>query len=216
MNKRFLKTAALTSFLLFAVNAVNAQSQGAEKTSSYLTQEMSFLNMTSAQAEQIFQINLIAAGTVEKLDRESHAYNNTKAENLAAFATILKQRNLALQEILSPVQFELFLENKIARAAIFRTAVMVKMLDLSQDQVAPVLAINQTVVENVRTELDIYFSADRNRGKKKAQRKLRKALKNIDQVFDEVLSPVQTTIYHEKADFLRKVISEEYGTKDSF
>jgi hypothetical protein len=216
MNKRFLRTTALSLFMLFVVNTVNAQSHGAEKIGSYLTQEMSFLNMTPTQGEEVFQINLLAAGHVETLDRESHAQNNTQAENLAAFASILKQRNLALQEILSPIQFELFLENKIARAAIFRAVVMAKMLDLSQDQLAPVLDINQTVVENVRTELDTYFSTDSNRGRKKAQRKLRKALKKTDQAFDEVLSPLQKTIYHEKADILRNVISGEYGIKDSF
>lgn len=216
MNKRFLRTTALSLFMLFASNATNAQSQDAEKIGFYLTQEMSFLNMTSTQGELVFQINQIAAGDVEKLDRESHAQNNTQAENLAAFASILQQRNLALQEILSPIQFELFLENKIARTAIFRTVVMAKMLDLSQDQLAPVLDINQTVVGNVRTELDTYFSTDSNRGRKKAQRKLRKALKKTDQAFDEVLSPLQKTIYHEKADILRNVISGEYGIKDSF
>jgi len=216
MNKRFLRTTALSVFMLFASNATNAQSQDAEKIGFYLTQEMSFLNMTSTQGELVFQINQIAAGDVETLDRESHAQNNTQAENLAAFASILQQRNLALQEILSPIQFELFLENKIARTAIFRTVVMAKMLDLSQDQLAPVLDINQTVVGNVRTELDTYFSTDRNRGRKKAQRKLRKALKKTDQAFDEVLSPLQKTIYHEKADILRNVISGEYGIKDSF
>lgn len=216
MNKRFLRTTALSLFMLFASNATNAQSQDAEKIGFYLTQEMSFLNMTSTQGELVFQINLLAASHVETLDRESHAQNNTQAENLAAFVSILKQRNLALQEILSPIQFELFLENKIARTAIFRTVVMAKMLDLSQDQLAPVLDINQTVVGNVRTELDTYFSTDSNRGRKKAQRKLRKALKKTDQAFDEVLSPLQKTIYHEKADILRKVISGEYGIKDSF
>jgi|GEM_PF-940414 len=216
MNKRFLRTTALSLFMLFASNATNAQSQDAEKIGFYLTQEMSFLNMTSTQGELVFQINQIAAGDVEKLDRESHVQNNTQAENLAAFASILQQRNLALQEILSPIQFELFLENKIARVAIFRTFVMAKMLDLSQDQLAPVLDINQTVVGNVRTELDTYFSTDSNRGRKKAQRKLRKALKKTDQAFDEVLSPLQKTIYHEKADILRNVISGEYGIKDSF
>jgi len=216
MNKRFLRTTALSVFMLFASNATNAQSQDVEKIGFYLTQEMSFLNMTSTQGELVFQINLLAASLVETLDRESHAQNNTQAENLAAFVSILKQRNLALQEILSPIQFEFFLENKIARTAIFRTVVMAKMLDLSQDQLAPVLDINQTVVGNVRTELDTYFSTDSNRGRKKAQRKLRKALKKTDQAFDEVLSPLQKTIYHEKADILRNVISGEYGIKDSF
>jgi len=126
MNKRFLRTTALSLFMLFASNATNAQSQDAEKIGFYLTQEMSFLNMTSTQGELVFQINQIAAGDVETLDRESHAQNNTQAENLAAFASILQQRNLALQEILSPIQFELFLENKIARTAIFRTVVMAR------------------------------------------------------------------------------------------
>ncbi|WP_418360106.1 hypothetical protein [Sphingobacterium detergens] len=32
----------------------------------------------------------------------------------------------------------------------------------------------------------------------------------------KVLSPQQTTIYHENVDLLRNVLREEYGTKDSF
>jgi hypothetical protein len=72
-----------------------------------------------------------------------------------------------------------------------------------------VFDINQIVVENVRTELDTFFSADSKRTKKKAKNKLNKALKKADQAFDEVLSPVQTTIYHEKVEFFRNIISEE-------
>lgn len=214
MNKKFLKTAALSLFVLLATNTVKAQSQDVEKLGTYITQEMSYLNMTPAQAEQVWQINLQAASAVDKLDQESLAQNTTQVENLEGFVSILKQRNLDLKDILSPAQFQLFQENKLARAATFRTIVMAKKLDLTQDQLDPVFDINQQVVENVRKDLDAYFTADNKRAKKKAKSKLSKALKKTDQAFDTVLSPQQITIYHENADFLRNVIREEYGTKD--
>lgn len=211
MNKFIVRIGVLSLFALLEVNAAHAQSQEAEKVGLYITQEMSFLNMTATQAEQVYQINLQAANAVENLRQNSNA-----AENMESFTDILKHRNLAVQEILSPVQFQLFKENKIIRAATFRTIVMAKMLDLSQDQLDPIFEINQTVVKNVRKDLDSYFSTDNNRGKKNAQRKLHKALKKTDKAFVKVLSPQQTAIYHENVDLLRNVLREEYGTKDSF
>lgn len=214
MNKKILRIGVLSLFMLLASNTVNAQSQQVEKIGTYITQEMSFLNMTPLQAEQIYQINLQAAAAVENLDQKSFAQNSSQRENIESFAKILKERNVALQNILSPAQFQLFQENKIARAATFRTIVMARMLDLSNDQLTPIFNINQKVVENVRKDLDIYFSANNNRGKNNAQRKLHKALKKADKAFDQVLSPQQITTYHENADFLRSVLREEYGTKN--
>lgn len=216
MNKFIVRIGVLSLFALLETNAVHAQSQEAEKVGLYITQEMSFLNMTTTQAEQVYQINLQAANAVENLRQNSNVQQIGTAENIEGFTDILKQRNLAVQEILSPVQFQLFKENKIIRAATFRTIVMTKMLDLTQDQLDPIFEINQTVVKNVREDLDIYFSADNNRGKRNAKRKLHKALKKTDKAFDNVLSPQQTTIYHENVDLLRNVLREEYGTKDSF
>jgi len=213
MNKKILRIASISLFMLLASNTVNAQTQPVE-IGTYITQNMSFLNMTPLQAEQIYQINVQAAATVENLHQKSFAQNYSQKENFESFAKILKERNLALQEILSPVQFQLFQENKIARAATFRTMVMARMLDLSNDQLTPIFDINQKVVENVRKDLDIYFSANNNRGKNNAQRKLHKALKKADKAFEQILSPQQITIYHENADFLRSVLHEEYGTKN--
>ncbi|VXB83693.1 MULTISPECIES: hypothetical protein [Chryseobacterium] len=214
MNKKILRIASVSLFMLLASNSVNAQTQSVEKIGTYITQEMSFLNMTPLQAQQIYEINVQAAAAVENLDQKSLAQNSSQKENFESFAKILKERNLALQEILSPAQFQLFQENKIARAATFRTIIMARMLDLSNDQLTPVFNINQKVVENVRKDLDIYFSANNNRGKNNAQRKLHKALKKADKAFDQILSPQQITTYHENADFLRSVLREEYGTKN--
>lgn len=213
MNKKILRIASVSLFMLLASNTVNAQTQPVE-IGTYITQEMSFLNMTPLQAQQIYQINVKAAAAVENLDQKSFAQNSSQKENFESFAKILKERNLALQEILSPAQFQLFQENKIARAATFRTMIMARMLDLSNDQLTPIFNINQQVVENVRKDLDIYFSANNNRGKNNAQRKLHKALKKADKAFDQILSPQQITTYHENADFLRSVLREEYGTKN--
>ncbi|MCD0477507.1 hypothetical protein LPB90_03520 [Chryseobacterium sp. LC2016-29] len=213
MNKKILRIASVSLFMLLASNSVNAQTQPVE-IGTYITQEMSFLNMTPLQAQQIYQINVKAAAAVENLDQKSFAQNSSQKENFESFAKILKERNLALQEILSPAQFQLFQDNKIARAATFRTMVMACMLDLSNDQLTPIFNINQKVVENVRKDLDIYFSADNNRGKNNAQRKLHKALKKADKAFDQILSPQQITTYYENADFLRSVLREEYGTKN--
>lgn len=214
MNKKILRIGVLSLFMLLASNTVNAQSQQVEKIGTYITQEMSFLNMTPLQAEQIYQINVQAAAAVENLVQKSFAQNSSQKENFESFAKILKERNVALQNTLSPAQFQLFQENKIARAATFRTMVMANMLDLTNDQLTPVFNINQKVVENVRKDLDIYFSANNNRGKNNAQRKLHKALKKADKAFDQILSSQQITIYHENADFLRSVLREEYGTKN--
>lgn len=213
MNKKILRIASVSLFMLLASNSVNAQTQSVE-IGTYITQEMSFLNMTPLQAQQIYQINVQAATAVENLDQKSFAQNSSQKENFESFAKILKERNLALQEILSPAQFQLFQDNKIARAATFRTMVMARMLDLTNDQLTPIFNINQKVVENVRKDLDIYFSAGNNRGKNNAQRKLHKALKKADKAFDQILSPQQITTYHENADFLRGVLREEYGTKN--
>ena len=214
MNKKILRIASVSLFMLLASNSVIAQTQPVEIIGTYITQEMSFLNMTPLQAQQIYQINLQAAAAVENLDQKSFAQNSSQRENIKSFAKILKERNLALQNILSPAQFQLFQENKITRAATFKTMVMAHMLDLSNDQLTPVFNINQQVVENVRKDLDIYFSANNDRGKNNAQRKLHKALKKADKAFDQVLSPQQITTYHENADFLRSVLREEYGTKN--
>ena len=214
MNKKILRIASISLFLLFANNTVNAQTQPIEEIGTYITQNMSFLTMTPVQAEQIYQINLEAATAVENLDQKSFAQNSSQKENFESFAKILKERNLALQEILSPAQFQLLQENKIARAATFRTMVMARILDLSNDQLTPVFNINQKVVENVRKDLDAYFSSENNRGKNNAQRKLHKALKKADKAFDQVLNSQQITTYHENADFLRSVLREEYGTKN--
>lgn len=213
MNKKILRIASVSLFMLLASNTVNAQTQPVE-IGTYITQNMSFLNMTPLQAQHIYQINVQAATAVENLDQKSFAQNSSQKENFESFAKILKERNLALQEILSPAQFQLFQENKIARAATFRTIVMARMLDLSNDQLTPIFNINQKVVENVRKDLDIYFSANNNKGKNNAQRKLHKALKKADKAFEQILSPQQITTYHENADFLRSVLREEYGTKN--
>ena len=210
MSKKILRIGLLTLFMLLAGN-VNAQSQHAEKIGSYITQKMSFLNMTSSQATQVYQINYQAATALERLDKEMISQKSDQEEGIRNFVKILKNRNLALQEVLSPAQFKLFQENKIERAATFRTILMAQMLDLTEDQLPEVFKINQTVVQHVRKNLDAYFSSDKNRGQKKAMNKLHKAMKKTDKAFDKVLSPQQIDIYHENADFLRSILREEYG-----
>lgn len=214
MNKQFLKVGVFSLFMLFASNKVNAQSQQVQEVAGYITQQMSYLNMTPTQAQQVFQINLQAANAVEVLDEKSLTLNASQSENFEGLAKILHQRNVSLQEVLSPTQFQVFKENKIAKAATFRTILMANMLDLTQDQLQPVYNINQTVVESVRQNLDAYFTADKESSKNKAQRKLHKELKKSDKAFDKVLSPQQTILYHENADFLRTILREEYGAKN--
>lgn len=214
MNKQFLKVGVFSLFMLFASNKVNAQSQQVQEVAGYITQQMSYLNMTPTQAQQVFQINLQTANAVEVLDEKSLTLNASQSENFEGLAKILHQRNVSLQEVLSPTQFQVFKENKIAKAATFRTILMANMLDLTQDQLQPVYNINQTVVESVRQNLDAYFTADKESSKNKAQRKLHKELKKSDKAFDKVLSPQQTILYHENADFLRTILREEYGAKN--
>lgn len=214
MTRKFLGIGLLSLFLMFASNKVEAQSPDAEKMGVYLTQEMSFLNMTPLQAEQVNQINIQAVNALGKLDEKSIALNSTQSENINDFAKILKERSLALKEILTPSQFQNFQENKILRAAAFRTFVMAHMLDLTEDQRMPVFGINQNVVENVRKDLDTYFSAPSKNKKRSAERKLQKALKKADKDFDQILSPKQSEIYHENVEVLRKSLREEYGIND--
>lgn len=214
MNRNFLRISAFSLYMLFVVNVVNAQSENIGNAGTYITREMSFLEMTPMQTEQVYQINLQAVNAVENLNAQSISSTNIQEAQLKSFVSILKERNHALQELLSPAQFQLFKEHKITRAATFRTMVMAEMLDLSQDQLEPVGSINHKVVQKVRKELDAYFSADNNRGKKQAQRQLNKAFKKTDGAFDKVLSPQQAAIYHENATFLRNVLSEEYLTND--
>lgn len=216
MNNFSLRISTLGLFLIFTNHVVNAQSKNVENIGTYITNEMSFLNMTTLQTEQVYQINLHAANTLENLNNESKAQHFTHAEEIDGLIKILKQRNIALQELLSPSQFQLFKENKIVRAATFRTMVMNKMLDLTQDQLDSVFDINQKAAENVRKELDAYLSADSKRSKRKAQHRLQQSFKQTDKAFDKILSPQQTTIYHENVDLLRNIIREEYNTNDSF
>lgn len=206
MNKNFLTLAVFGLSMLFASNTVSAQSKNIVDLGNFITEEMSYLNMTPTQSEQVFQINLNAAVRLSE--------TAPQAENLKDFAKVLKGRNLDLQQILSPEQFQIFQENKIIRAAIFRTIVMVETLDLSQDQLDPVLDINLEVVEKVRRDLDAYYYADSKWGKRKVKRKFHKSLKNADTAFDQVLSPQQIRIYHENVALLRDVIREEYQVND--
>ena len=203
----------MSLFFVFASTNANAQSRHVEKLGAYITNEMSFLNMTQDQAQQVYKINLDAATAIENLDEKSFMQNTTQQENFKGLAQVLKTRNTSLQEVLSPTQFEVFQTNKILRGATFRTMLMSRMMDLTDDQLQPVFAVNQKVVEEVRQDLDAYFSSDKNRSKKSAQRKLEKSLKKADKAFDTILSPQQTKIYHENADFLREVLREEFGTK---
>lgn len=73
MNKKILRIASVSLFMLLASNSVNAQTQPIEEIGTYITQEMSFLNMTPLQAQQIYQINVQAAASVENLDQKSFA-----------------------------------------------------------------------------------------------------------------------------------------------
>lgn len=203
----------MSLFFVFASTNANAQSQHVEKLGAYITNEMSFLNMTQDQAQQVYKINLDAATAIENLDEKSFMQNTTQQENFKGLAQVLKTRNMSLQEVLSPTQFEVFQTNKILRGATFRTMLMSRMMDLTDDQLQPVFAVNQKVVEEVRQDLDAYFSSEKSRNKKSAQRKLEKSLKKADKAFDTILSPQQTKIYHENADFLREVLREEFGTK---
>ena len=213
MVKKFFKVSALSLILAFASTNVNAQSQHVEKIGAYITDKMSFLNMTQDQSQQVYKINLEAATAIENLDKNSLSQGTTQQEDFKNLAQILKTRNTALQTVLSPTQFEVFQTNKILRGATFRTMIMSRLLDLTDDQLQPVFAVNQKVVEEVRQDLDAYFSSDKNRNKKSAQRKLEKNLKKADKAFDSILSPQQIKVYHENADFLRDVLREEFGTK---
>jgi len=212
MNKNILTVSIFSLLMTFTGIDAKAQTSPAEQISEYITSEMSFLTMTADQSQQIYQINLQSALALEDLDKKRAGLSTSQADNMKDFVQILKDRNAALYKVLSPAQYDLFYEDKIARAATFRTFIMFQMLDLTQDQMETVFNINRKVVEGIRPELDAYFSAGNNRGRKKAQRKLQKSLKNADQVFDQVLSPQQIKIYHENADFLRKAIREDYGT----
>ncbi|WP_286862628.1 MULTISPECIES: hypothetical protein [Sphingobacterium] len=92
MNNFFVRIGVLSLFVLLQTNAVNAQSSNVEKVGAYMTQEMSFLNMTATQAEQIYQINFQAANAMERLGA-------------------LKKTDQTFDQVLSPQQVTVYHEN---------------------------------------------------------------------------------------------------------
>lgn len=209
MLKKIISAGLIVSAMMFTTQ-VKAQVASAHSIAEVATKEMSYLGLTESQANKVTEINTMTADALIALD--SKAGNNNSPENnkiiADEFVSIIAQRHQAMAQILTPEQMAVVKQDRAEKIALFRTFLMVPILDLTERQVEQVYEINFKGVQEVQKDygkrLNKKNAGPEDADSKKAKRIIINDFKALDKDFKKILSPEQYEVYKNNQDLIRE------------
>lgn len=209
MLKKIISAGLILSAVVFTTQ-VKAQVASAHSIAEVATKEMSYLGLTESQMGKIEEINKTTADALIALD--SKAGNNSSSQNNKViadeFVGIIAQRHQALGQILTPEQMALVKQDRAEKIALFRTLLMIPILDLTEKQVEQAYEINFKGVKEVQKDfgkrLNKKNAGPADADSNKAKKVIISDFKALDKDFKKILSPEQFEVYKNNQDLIRE------------
>jgi hypothetical protein len=218
--KSFFLTTLLLSFFLTLGIAQNANAQDAQKakvtqTAKAMTDTMTLqLSLTPQQASSVQSINETAVARLLELSQKKAQDSTLKGETLAKqVMSVMKQRDEAVQKLLTSEQQEKYEEIKTERMADLQTQMMRTQLDLTDEQIPKVYQINYKYAKIMKADMQKAKESDRRRGKRKVAKGAKADLEGKDKEMKEVLTASQYEAYVKNKQEMQAAIKQKMQEK---
>ncbi|MDQ1858195.1 hypothetical protein [Chryseobacterium sp. WLY505] len=209
MLKKIISAGLIVSAVLFTTQ-IKAQVASAHSIAEVATKEMSYLGLTESQVSKVTEINKMTADALIAGDNSSSQNNKVIADE---FVSIIAQRHKAMEQILTPEQMAIVKQDRAEKIALFRTLIMIPILDLTERQVEQVYDINFKGIQKVQKDFGKRLNK-KNAGPEGADsNKVKKVIisdfKALDKDFKKILSPEQYEVYKNNQDLIRESAKKE-------
>jgi len=200
----FLITAAPTQGLAQGMGQEMIEKMANKQTARMKTE----LKLTPDQVQKVSQINMTEARGFQQ------AFGKGGADKQGMIREALeahKTREMELQQVLTPQQWQMFQAKKPERTARMLTRMMAFQLNLTDQQIPQVGQINLTAVRELQSEM---ASAGGRQGKPmrdklRAVKDIKSALDERDQSLRRVLTPTQWGTYQESEQEMKEMIKQK-------
>ncbi len=209
MLKKIISAGLILSAVLFTTQ-VKAQVASARSIAEVATKEMSYLGLTESQANKVTEINKMTADALIALDNKAGDNSSSQNNKMIAdeFVSIIAQCHQAMEQILTPEQMAVVKQDRAEKIALFRTLIMVPILDLTERQVEQVYEINFKGVQKVQKDfgkrLNKKNAGPEDADSNKAKKVIISDFKVLDKDFKKILSPEQYEVYKNNQDLIRE------------
>lgn len=172
------------------------------------------LSLSKEQATSVQPINETAVTQLLELSQKKAQDSTLKGETLAKQVMgIIKQRDEAVQKLLTTEQKTRYEEVKTERMADLQTQMMRAQLDLTEEQAPKVYAINYKYAKIMKANMQKVKENERRRGKVKAARNAKEDSAEKDREMKAVLSSAQYETYQKNKQEMQAAIKQKMQEK---
>ncbi|MGR3853869.1 hypothetical protein [Chryseobacterium indologenes] len=213
MLKKIISAGLIVSAVLFTTQ-IKAQVASARSIAEVATKEMSYLGLTESQVNKVTEINNTTADALIALDNKAGNNNSPENNKIIAdeFVGIIAQRHQAMEQILTPEQMAIVKQDRAEKIALFRTLIMIPILDLTERQVEQAYEINFKGVQKVQKDfgkrLNKKNAGPEDADSNKAKKVIISDFKALDKDFKKILSPEQYEVYKNNQDLIRESVKK--------
>ncbi|MDR2235163.1 MAG: phage tail assembly chaperone [Chryseobacterium sp.] len=216
MLRKIISAGIITALSFMAGPQLKAQMGSTTSISEEMTSKLDYLDLTDNQTNKVLYINKVAADSLDALDKK--VGDNSNILNNKAITSeligIMVQRDKSLRAILTPEQMKAFEKNRVKQLASFRTLVMIPLLDLTDQQIPQIFAINLKGVESMQKELDKRNQSKKTTSDQEARHIITNGFKSTDKDFEAILSPSQQKIYKDNEELLVDAVRHDKKVKN--
>jgi len=198
---------------------INAQASANEaaaikRITKVMTDSLGYLGLTSNQKNQVAGFNKTAATSLRSLSKKAKTDTSLHGKVLIGLVLdVMKQRNDALKKILTPDQTKLYQEHQTQQLADLQTKMMTTQLDLTNQQVPQVYAINLKSTQAIMANMPKLHDGSNDFKKMIAGKDVKAAMKDKDKEMKKILSPDQYTKYEKNKTEMQAAIKEKMQEK---
>lgn len=206
---RLIPAILITGLLITAAQAQGMGQEMVEKMANKQTARMKTeLNLTPDQVQKVSQINMTEVRGFQQAFGKGSADKQGMIQEALA---VNKTREMELQQVLTPQQWQMLQAKKPERTARMLTRMMTFQLNLTDQQIPQVEQINLTAVRGMQSEM---ASAGNLQGKPmrdklRAVRDVKSALEERDQSLRRVLTPAQWGTYQESEQEMKEMMRQK-------
>jgi hypothetical protein len=208
--------------LLFAAMVCSAsrsygQDATVSKLAQALTDSLGYLSLTDQQKPQALALNTTAAGSLAELTQKAKADTTLQGKALAKQVIgIMKTRNSGLKKILTPDQTKLFQQHQLQQLAELQTQMMKAQLNLTDEQVPQVYAVNLKSTQKLAADMAKTKEAKGKLKKAKGAKGMKSDMSEKDDEMKKILTSDQFAIYQKhQQEMQAEIKSKMKAAKDA-
>ncbi len=166
------------------------------KMAQAMTDSLGYLSLTDQQKTQAMGFNTTAATSLAQLTQKAKTDTTLQGKALAKQVMgIMKTRNGELKKILNPDQTKLFQQHQVQQLAELQTQMMKAQLNLTDDQVPQVYAVNLKSTQKLAADMAKMKEAKGKLKKAKGAKGMKSDSSEKDDELKKILTSDQFAIY---------------------